>query len=121
MKFPLSVTPRRLAAQAVIAIMVVAATAAGVALADTGASTPIAPPVAETSAAPDPIASRAQVALDGLVSHGTINQSQADTIEQNVVAGSIDPRTLVADGLVTDAQMQAVGATLDRVKRSAGR
>ena len=60
----------------------------------------------------------ARGALDQLVANGTIDQSQADTIEQDVAAGSVDSQALVADGVVTEAQMQAVSDALDQVKHS---
>ena len=119
MKFLNSVTPRRLAAQAVIAITVATATATGVAFAGRSSTAPAAPAAGAASAS-DPVANAARVALDRLVTDRTISQSQANTIEQYVSAGSIDPRALIADGLVSDGQMQAVAAVLDQVKRSVG-
>jgi hypothetical protein len=35
-------------------------------------------------------------------------------------AGSIDPKTLVASGVVTDPQMRAIAAVIDRVKQAGG-
>jgi hypothetical protein len=119
-----AVTRRRFAAHAAIAVTVATATAAGVALAGggpaTGSSTQASAANTITSTAPDPIAAVAQRALDALVARGTIDQAQADTIEQQVMAGSVDPRALVSAGVVDAAQMAAVGNTLDQVKRSAG-
>jgi hypothetical protein len=54
------------------------------------------------------------------VSQGTINQSQADAVQQQVEAGSVEPKQLVDDGIVTEAQMRAIGNSLDQVKRSFG-
>ena len=56
--------------------------------------------------------------LDSLVTNGTINQQQADAIQAQANAGSIDPKQLVQDGVVSDAQMRAVAAQIDQLKRS---
>lgn len=72
----------------------------------------------DNNAAPDAIAAAARGALDRLVTNGTINQSQANTIERDVAAGSADPKSLVADGVVTGAQMQAVKDAVDQAMRS---
>ena len=59
-------------------------------------------------------------ALEKLVAQGTISQQQADVVQQQANAGSIDPKTLVQGGVVSDAQMRAIGNSLDQVKRSFG-
>ncbi|MGB2952656.1 MAG: hypothetical protein WBB74_04595 [Gaiellaceae bacterium] len=59
-------------------------------------------------------------ALQRLVANGTISQHQADAVQRQAAAGSIDPRTLVQSGLVNDAQMRAIGDSLDQVKQAAG-
>jgi hypothetical protein len=117
MKILHSVTPRRVAAQAAIAVAVGVAAAAGTSFAagGSGGSGGSGPP-----SAPPPIAAAARTALDGLVGQGTIDQSQADAIEQQVEAGSIDPRALVSSGVVDDGQMHAVADVLDHVKEAAG-
>lgn len=124
MKVVNTIKPRQLAVHIAIAITVATATAAGVALAgrsgDRSPNINAANAPVSMAAAPDPIAAAARTALDRLVARGAINQSQADAIEQDVIAGSIDPHALVSDGLVTERQMQTVGAALDQVKRSAG-
>ena len=56
--------------------------------------------------------------LASLVANGTINQQQADAIQAQANAGSIDPKQLVQDGVVSDAQMRAVAAQIDQLKRS---
>ena len=73
-------------------------------------------PPADTNAAAG-FAAAARSALDQLVANGTINQSQADALDQQLATGDID-EALVSSGLVTDAQMQAVGNALGQVKRS---
>ena len=122
MKILAAVTPRRLAVHGAIALAVGSATAAGVAFAS-GNNSPgsaTSTPPAAISPSPDPVAAAARVVLNRLVARGTINQAQADTIEQDVVGGSVDPRALINDGVVTETQMQAVADTLDQVKRAAG-
>jgi hypothetical protein len=59
-------------------------------------------------------------ALERLVANGTIDQHQADAVQQQAAAGSIDPKALVESGLVSDAQMRAIGDSLDQVKQAAG-
>lgn len=59
-------------------------------------------------------------ALARLVSSGTITQSQADTVQEQANTGSIDPKQLVDAGVLSDAQMRTVAASIDQVKRSDG-
>jgi hypothetical protein len=122
MRILASLTPRRLAGHATIAVLVGTATAAGVAFAGSSGGRPVADrgstPSASAASAPDSIASAARTALDRLVANGTIDQAQADTIERQVEAGSVDPSALIA-GTVNQEQMQAVADALDQVKRSA--
>jgi hypothetical protein len=121
MRILASLTPRRRAVHATIAVLVGTASAAGVAfagssggpVADKGAT-----PTVSTASAANPIASAARTALDRLVANGAIDQAQADTIEQQVEVGSVDPRALIDAGTVTQAQMQAVADALDQAKRS---
>jgi hypothetical protein len=46
----------------------------------------------------------------------TINASQAQVLDTDIQSGSIDPKQLVADGVVTAAQMKAVNDRLVAVK-----
>ncbi len=100
--------------------VVAVGTAAGVALAGgSGGATAVKATPSVQARAANPIVSGARHALAGLVAHGTIDQSQADAILRQVEAGSIDPKAVVASGLLTDAQMRSVAGALDQVKRSA--
>jgi hypothetical protein len=56
-------------------------------------------------------------ALARLVAAGTIDQQQADAVQAQANAGSIDPKQLVQSGTLTDAQMRTVGNVLAQVKR----
>jgi hypothetical protein len=56
--------------------------------------------------------------LTSLVANGTINQQQADAIQAQANAGSIDPKQLVQNGVLSDAQMRAVAAQIDQLKQS---
>ena len=47
---------------------------------------------------------------------GTISAAQAQTLDADIESGSIDPKKLVDDGVVTAAQMQAVNDRLVAVK-----
>ncbi len=49
---------------------------------------------------------------------GTISAAQARTLDADIESGSIDPQTLVADGVVTASQMKAVNDRLIAVKMS---
>ena len=48
--------------------------------------------------------------------NGTITAAQARTLDTDIESGSIDPQQLVAEGVVTAAQMQAVNDRLIAVK-----
>jgi competence protein ComGC len=72
----------------------------------------------ETEAASDRIQAAFKQALQGLVSSGTITQHQADVINNQVDAGSIDSEQLVSSGVVSQSQMNAVDNALGQVKRS---
>ena len=52
---------------------------------------------------------------------GTINQQQADAVEQQANAGSIEPKDLVQRGVLTDAEMRTVCDRLDQLKQTAGK
>jgi hypothetical protein len=72
----------------------------------------------DTAAADTRLHAAVQAALEGLVREGTINQHQAEVIDAQVNAGSVDPGELVARGVLSEAQMQAVANALVAVKRS---
>ncbi len=62
----------------------------------------------------------AHQALERFVADGTIDRSQADAIGRQLDAGSIDPKALVDDGVVTDAQMHVVANAFDAIKSAGG-
>ncbi len=110
-----------------VAMVGMAFVVVGNASADSGTPTPTAaktapgpkaPPPADTNAAPPEIVAAVHAALQQLVADGTINQSQADTIEQDASAGQVDGSALVAQGVLTGAQMQTVEDALGQVKQS---
>jgi hypothetical protein len=53
-----------------------------------------------------------------LVQAGTINRTQAQVLDADIRAGSIDPRQLLASGTLSSTQMHAVDDRLTAVKRS---
>jgi hypothetical protein len=59
--------------------------------------------------------------LDSLVANGKINQQQADAIQAQANAGSIDPKQLVQNGILSDAQMRSVAGRIDQLKQSYSR
>jgi hypothetical protein len=69
-----------------------------------------------SSAGPSPAPFLAAIAQ--LVQAGTINQHQADVLDADIRAGSIDPDQLVANGTLSSAQVQTVMERLGAVKRS---
>jgi hypothetical protein len=115
------VTPkhRRILMSVTIAIAVGTASAAGVALAggDGGSTKPTS---TTGGVVPGGISEAAHQALERLVANGTIRQAQADAVQAEVDAGSVDPKTLVDDGTVSDAQMHAIADIFDQVKQSYG-
>ena len=112
---------RRLFVHAAVAVVVGTASIRGVALATDNGRGPVKPAGTSTSSpATGDIIQAAHDALEALVSQGTINQSQADAVQQEVEAGSVEPKMLVDEGVVTEAQMRAIGNSLDQVKRSFG-
>lgn len=56
--------------------------------------------------------------LAGLVTAGTITQQQADAVQAQANAGSIDPKQLVQQGVLTDAQMREIANRIDVLKRN---
>jgi hypothetical protein len=72
----------------------------------------------DTQAAEGRLQAAARAALQGLVTAGTINQHQADAVESQVIAGSVDPNQLVSSGVLTASQMHAVSGALVQVKES---
>jgi hypothetical protein len=56
--------------------------------------------------------------LDGLVQQGTITAPQADAVQHQADTGSIDPKTLVASGAVTDAQMHTIAHGILELKQN---
>jgi hypothetical protein len=59
-------------------------------------------------------------AVQRLVERGTIDQHQADAIDRQIEAGSLDGRELVEHGVVSEAQMRAVENAVTEVKQSLG-
>jgi hypothetical protein len=62
----------------------------------------------------------AEEAVRGLVREGTIDQYEAEVIDRQIDAGSVNPGELVARGVVSESQMRAVETVLAEVKRSFG-
>jgi hypothetical protein len=108
---------RRLLVNGAIAITVAAATSAGVALAGSGGSGSSPTQAVTTADTGNGVNNEFHQALQSLVADGTISQAQADVIREQGDTASVDPRALVANGVVTAAQMSKVAARLDGVKR----
>ena len=73
---------------------------------------------ADTQAADARVQAAATAAVQSLVNDGTISQHQADAIDSQIDAGTVDDQQLVASGVVTASQMSAVDTALIQVKRS---
>jgi len=111
-----SLLRRRALPTAAAAVFAGAVSVAAVSYAQDGPTQTPAP-----AAAPGGILAGVHRALEDLVSQGTITQTQADAVQQQADAGSIDPKSLVQAGVLTDAQMQVVANSLDQVKEAGGR
>ena len=111
---------RRTLATAAIAVTAAAGSVAGVSLAQDSGDRPSdhasAPP-----AAPGGILVGVDWILSDLVATGTITRQQADAVQAQANAGSIDPKQLVQQGVVTDAQMRVIADHIDQLKRSYSR
>jgi len=79
-------------------------------------------PTRPASAAPQSgsVLTGAVAAMERLVADGTLTRAQGDAIEQQIHAGSIDPKQLVQDGVVSDAQMRIAAAAIAQVKFASG-
>jgi hypothetical protein len=66
----------------------------------------------------EPVVVQARAALGRLVGAGTIDQSEADVVLRDVIAGSVDPGALVRAGEVSAAHMPAIVEAITAVKRA---
>ncbi|HEY2056024.1 MAG TPA: hypothetical protein VGH14_18975 [Solirubrobacterales bacterium] len=90
---------------------------AGMAYAAGGETTPVpAPSIA--AATSGGILADIGSTLDRLVERNVITATQADAIQRQAGSGSIDPKVLTEQGVVTPAQMEAVAAAIGAVKSS---
>jgi uncharacterized protein YaiL (DUF2058 family) len=110
---------RRLLVLAAAAVALVAVSGGSVVLAGNNGTKPSSSDVAATTApvaattAPEAGQSNPfDAAVQALVEDGTINQAQAGALRRQIDAGTIDPLELVATGVLTAAQMQAVETRL---------
>jgi hypothetical protein len=110
---------RRTLVTAAIAFAVAAGSVAGTSLAQGDGSPSVGSTVA-TAAAPGGILAGVHDALARLVADGTITQSQADAVQEQANAGSINPKQLVDGSVLSDAQMRTVAASIDQLKRANG-
>jgi hypothetical protein len=98
------------------AIVVPSAIAAGGQSAGSCAATKSTRAIASSRAPAGGGASPFIAAVARLEQAGTIDASQARVIDADIQSGSIDPDKLVADGVVTAAQMKAVNDRLVAIK-----
>jgi hypothetical protein len=112
-------TRRTLATLAVAAVAAVGSVA-GTSLAQDAGTSPATSTASTASATPGGILAGVGDALTRLVADGTISQSQSAAVQRQANAGSIDPKQLVQDGTLTDAQMRAVADAIDHIKQAAG-
>jgi len=66
----------------------------------------------------EPVVIQARAALGRLVADGAIEQAEADVVERDVIAGSVDAGALVRDGKVASAHVPAIREALTEVKRA---
>jgi len=103
-------------AGAVAAAMIGAALSSGANAASTGAAAP----ATTNAAAANSVAAGAENAIAQLAASGELTRAQAGAIEAQLNAGSVDPKQLVAEGVVSDAQMRVAAHAIDQVKRNNG-
>ena len=108
---------RRTLATAAIAVTAAAGSVAGASVAQGSGNRPS----NNASAAPAPrssILAGVDRILSGLVATGTITRQQADAVQAQADAGSIDPKQLVHQGVLTDAQTRVIAQHIDQLKFS---
>jgi hypothetical protein len=110
----------RVLATTAIVIAVSIGSVAGVSLAQGNDPAPAASTRSPAPAQAGGILAGVQTVLAGLVADGTIDQRQADAVQAEANAGSIDPKQLVDSGVLTDPQMRAVASKIDELKQSSG-
>lgn len=108
---------RRAITTAAITAAVAVGSVAGTSLAQGDGAQPAA---TNAAAAPGGVLAGVHDVLAALVSDRTITQSQADAVQAQANAGSIDPKQLVDAGVLSDTQMRIVATSIDQVKRSFG-
>jgi hypothetical protein len=111
---------RRALATVAIAVAVSVGSVAGVSLAQGNNPGQTASPPSAATASPGGILAGVHQVLAGLVADGTIDQQQADAVQSQADAGSIDPKQLVQSGTLTDAEMHAIAAQIDQLKLDNG-
>jgi hypothetical protein len=67
---------------------------------------------------PNGVSPRFLDAIAQLQQAGTISAAQARALDADIQSGSIDPEKLIADGVVTAAQMQTINERLIAIKMS---
>ena len=110
----------RTLATAAIAVAVSIGSVTGVSLAQGNDPTPAASTPSAATASPGGILAGVHLVLAGLVADDTIDQQQADAVQSQADAGSIDPKQLVQSGTVADTQMRAIAAKIDQLKFNNG-
>lgn len=111
---------KRQLATATLAVLVLAGSAAGGAIANGSAASAKQSPAPAGAGAGGPVLVGAVAAIERLVSAGTLTARQGNAIEQEIRSGSIDPKALVDAGVVSDGQMRAAAAAIDQVKAAGG-
>jgi hypothetical protein len=66
----------------------------------------------------DPIVKEARARLEALVADGDIEQTEADVVLRDVIAGSVEPEALVRAGDVSAAHMPTINQALREVKQA---
>jgi hypothetical protein len=69
-------------------------------------------------AADDVIVTAVRTRLQGLVADGAIEQSEADAVLQEVIAGSVNMGALTRDGKVSEAHAPTIDEALREIKRA---
>jgi hypothetical protein len=107
---------RRTLAAVTIAAAVSIGSVAGVSLAQGNDPARSVSTSSAATASPGGILAGVHAVLAGLVADDTIDQPEADAVQSQADAGSIDPKQLVQSGTVTDSQMRAIAVKIDQLK-----
>ena len=119
-RLPCRTAGRRVIAGTGVATVIVAGAIAGSAIANNAASASTRPSAGAPGAhaARGSVIAGADAGIERLVAENALSRAQGDAIEQQINAGSVDPKQLVDSGVVTDPQMRVAANAIAQAKRA---